>query len=129
MGEAPINPWGRVALTALNGTCVLAVIELLGQSSLDSPLTFSLYCFAVAVPLLTLVVAVSVAQLDDAGRSLTKCEWGALKVGIVAALVGIGATFFHFSCCIGIVFAVAGACSVVEFGWSHKHRRDQLLRQ
>jgi hypothetical protein len=100
---------GRLLFTALLGVSIIAVIQMAGRAQLDRPLLFSRYCFAVAVPFLASFVWI-VDLISDSEKLFE--AWYYNFVGIVgssASLLGIGATFWHFSRIVGIVFIVCSA--------------------
>lgn len=87
----------RLLCSGALGISVVAVVQLLQLSSLDTPLVVALYAFAAAIPLTAMVVYVTTLEIDN--QAAAKPEWLFLVLtllGLVVSLVGVGALFFHF---------------------------------
>ena len=105
--ELKDNNQDKISNTALLGLSVISVVQMLGTATLDFALTASLYCFAVAIPLL----ATSLWVIDNELKLGRKNKpWYCVVVGVVgvsSAGFGLFAVFWHFSRSIALVFGIA----------------------
>lgn len=95
---------------------VVVLMELLAKSSLDTPLTISLYCLAISIPLITLQILTLRADLQ---YEFTINHWFTIHTGIAALLisfVGLGAMFWHFFWIVGVIFVVFGLYGLWAWG-------------
>jgi hypothetical protein len=105
----------RLSITALLGVGVISVVQLLGATTLDDSLRFSLYCFAVAIPFLSAYLQV---LSFDPRRKHFPGRWYVATfsaLGPLVSLMGLGGIFWHFSRRIGLLFIAA--CLVAMFIW------------
>jgi hypothetical protein len=110
----------RIAFGALLGLCILAVFQFLSITSFDTALKIALYCFTLAIPLLTLYLA---NLLMSSSYEQLANHWYhsvAVVVGGIAPVVGMGAVAWHFSVRLGSAFAVLAFVAAVLFG-SYEH--------
>lgn len=88
------------------GACVLAVFAMLGVSELDRALTVSLYCFGIAIPLLTYFLEALVLGYLSGSSEIPTYNLAILVIAAFAFVVGLGAIFWHFSRNAGIMFTL-----------------------
>jgi len=118
---------------ALSAICILIVVQLLGQESLDIPLTISLYCFAIAIPLLALITffrrispalkrfALFSMEIKIPSSFENNAEFQSwlnnqpiripITLGLASKLfplVGIISFFWHFSGWVAFIFLLSG---------------------
>ena len=102
----------RILLAALAGICTVALIQILGLTDRDIPINIALYCFAIAIPMLS--TSVYALVIESAYKS-TVMPWyidAMFGVGIVGALVGTACLFWHFSWVIATTFLICGAAGI-----------------
>lgn len=101
MAKIPVNQkrneQRRIIFGAFLGTSVVATIQLISIQSLDLPLTFSVYCFAVSIPLLTLGLYTAMIESREQFTVESRPVLYAEELGVLAAAGGILALFLHFS--------------------------------
>ncbi len=93
----------RLICSGALGVPVVAVIQLLQVSSFDRPLLFSLFCFAVSIPLMAMSVYVITVGIDNKNPLQDRLSkiyrrlfmFGTL-IGLFATAGGLLALFFHF---------------------------------
>jgi hypothetical protein len=93
----------RLIYAGLLGLSVAALLQLLDQAALDTPLSTGVYCFAGAVPFLAVGLIT-----DYARRAGTEIPTWRDVVGILGALTavtGLGALLLHFGVGVCVVFA------------------------
>lgn len=96
----------RLMYAGLLGLVAAGVIQLFEKDNLTPALLVAVYAFASAMPLLTCGLLADYAR--KAGRVVPPLHTLVGGLGILAAVVGISASFFHFGLGPGAVF-VAGA--------------------
>lgn len=93
----------RLIFAGLLGLSAAVVVQLIDKGDLGPCQTFAVYAFAAAVPLL------AVGLVDDyarrAGTPVPKWRAWLGVLGCLAAVVGLGAVFFHFGTGPGLTFA------------------------
>jgi hypothetical protein len=100
----------KLTFGAFLGIASLAVIQFLQLRTLDAALTVSLYCFAVAIPVLAMgMFIIAVQELYEVTIYPVWADW-VETLGVALAFVGLGGIFWHFHCQAAIVF---GAVSVL----------------
>jgi len=107
----------RFIFSGLLGISVVAIIQFLQLSALDTPLTVSLYSFSVAVPLLTLsvftITVTSHLEYTVVPGYLVMTH----TIGTFAAFTGTVCIFWHFSRIAGIVFLLMSLIATVIYSW------------
>jgi hypothetical protein len=105
----------QVVVGALLGVDMIAVIEMLGLSFLDTPLKISLYSFASAIQALATEM-VNLVVMSRYKRELLTCyNTLAFLAGILASLFGIDMLFWHFSNKAGILFTILTVFGVINY--------------
>lgn len=110
MSESP-NPReaNRLFYAGLLGLSVAVVIQLVDKDELNTSQLVTVYAYAVAMPLLAAGLIADYASVS--GASVPRwMDWLGILGGI-AAVVGLGAVFFHFGPGVGVVFT--SGCAVV----------------
>lgn len=109
--ESPPREADRLIYAGLLGLAAASIVQMTDKEDLDISQLVGVYCFASAIP----VLAVSLIT-DYARRAGTAVPvWRDLLgiFGVVSAVVGLGALFFHFGTGIGVVFAVGCVLGIV----------------
>ena len=108
--ERPGVALDKLTFGALLGIASVAVIQFLQLRTLDAALTVSLYCFAIAIPILAMGMFIIAVQ--DLYQVTTYPVWADLveTLGVILAFFGLGGIFWHFQCQVAIMF---GAVSVL----------------
>jgi hypothetical protein len=88
----------------LIGLSVVALLQILGTTEMASLQRVSLYCFAIAIPLLAFCFAVTAVTPQDK-FVLRRYIWHPLDVGCGLALAGIGLLIIHVAPIAGVIFA------------------------
>jgi hypothetical protein len=132
-----------IATGALIGTATLAILTMLGLPHLDRPLTFSLYCFAVALPMLVLGYPFGTQKYENKRsllfvRFLSEAAW-VLETGVGYILMALGflAILAHFSISLAItavvsavawyVLSLIGASgAAIIYIWRHRRGFERL---
>jgi hypothetical protein len=101
------------------GISVAAFVQLLGveKANIDRPLIIAIGCFAVAIPILAMGVALTTREVDY-GSDVKGGELWLSSVGLIGlfvALVGLGALFWHFHVLIALLFAVVAIIAIILF--------------
>ena len=103
----------KTACAALVGVGVVALVQMLSVNSLDVPLKVSVCSFAFSIPALSTVLIC--ALVDDTYAVFHSKRY--LKtvntIGYVAALIGVGALFFHFAVYAGLIFTGMSLIGIV----------------
>lgn len=111
MAEAPEShprDADRLIYAGLLGLSAAAVIQLIDKADLNTPQVVVTYAFALAIPLLAVGLVTDYAR--RAGTPIPRWRDAIGAAGALAAVVGLGALFFHLGAGPGAVFA--GACLV-----------------
>lgn len=104
--EAPTHDADRLIYAGLLGLAAAGVIQLSDKSDLNWPQFIEVCAFAVAMPLLAVALISDYAR--RAGTHVPRWRDLIGPLGALAAVVGVGALFFHFGLVPGGVFT-AGA--------------------
>jgi len=99
------NTQDQIASGGLIGIGVIVVTQLLALGVLDKALKVSLYCFVISIPLLSLYSLNLVVMSHNKYYSLTWYNLFSVGAGMLSALVGVGAVFWHFSRVACLIFA------------------------
>jgi hypothetical protein len=104
---------------ALIGIAVVMVQPFLGARTLDASARVSVVAFAVAIPLLAVLVLVNRQETFRGRRTASVSVVVAQSVAQLAAFVGIVAGFWHITWVAGVAFLVAAivAVGVHSAGW------------
>ena len=94
----------HVGLLATSFACLLVLLE---QDSASTAQLIGLVCFAFSVPALAVCVSALFIQQIDKREALSRIPFPYRILGIVAAIVGIDASFWHFGAIPGIAFLVS----------------------
>lgn len=101
----------RLLFSGALGIAVLAVIECLQlrPDAFDAPLTVSLYCFAISVPLTaTGIVLPTMGDKPVLQKLDAFIFYIGGRVGLSVSFLGMVCLFWHFFTAAGIIFAVFG---------------------
>jgi uncharacterized membrane protein HdeD (DUF308 family) len=103
----------RLVYAALLGVSSIAVIEFLQFPKLDTALTISLICFAVAMPLLAM--GIFIIALTNQYQAQREPLWfGTLELlGVLAAFFGLGAMLWHLHWIAATLFCAATLVAVL----------------
>ena len=93
----------RAIYVGLLGFAAAAVIQLIDKQDFNSAQLVAVYAFAAAIPLLTTGLVTDFARRS--GHPVPAWRDGLGFLGVLSAVVGIAAVFFHFGTGPGIVFA------------------------
>jgi hypothetical protein len=106
MPEKPSDA-DRLIYAGLLGLSAAGMIQFIerDRDSLDTGLQVALHAFAIAIPLLA--VGFVNEYLRSSGRIVSPWRNLAAFAGCLAAVVGLGALFFHLGPVAGLVFAVS----------------------
>lgn len=110
-GPQPTQDADRLIYAGLLGLAAAGVIQLSDKSDLDWPLFIEVCAFALAMPLLAVALISDYAK--KAGTRVPRWREALGPLGALAAVVGIGALFFHFGPVPGGVFAAGAVLGVV----------------
>ena len=108
---APEREADRFIFAGLLGLAAAGVIQLSDKDALSLPLLVEVCAFALAIPLLAVGLVTDYAR--RAGTSIPLWREALGLLGALAAVVGLGALFFHFGLVPGAVFAAAALLGVV----------------
>jgi hypothetical protein len=103
--DPPSREADRLIYAGLLGLSAASVIQLIEKETLPIPHLISVYLFALAIPLLAVGLITDFAR--RAGTPIP--AWHDLigLAGASAAVLGLGALFFHFGLGVGLAFVVA----------------------
>ncbi len=101
----------RLIYAGLLGLAAATLIQLVDKDTLNLAQQVGVYANAVAVPLLTGGLMTDYAR--RAGRDAPPGHRLLGLFGILAALVGLAAMFFHFGTVVGGVFLASAAVTIV----------------
>lgn len=104
---------------ALGGGCVVAIIQLSTSSQLSTALIVAVHSFAIAIPLL---LGASVSCRTILHRGIGSPAAGIAThafgiAGILGAITGVAAMFFHFGFSVGLAFIVVLLAVVITLYW------------
>ncbi len=108
---APEREADRLIFAGLLGLAAAGVIQLSDKSDLAAAQLVEVYAFAVAIPLLAVGLVTDYAR--RAGETIPLWREALGLLGAVAAVVGLGALFFHFGTGPGVVFVAVTVLGVV----------------
>jgi hypothetical protein len=111
--DKDVNKRMEVISGALIGVAAIAVVETVGITQLDWPLTVSLYSFTISIPLLSLAF---LSLMDESGYEYTVGDsWhvGAWLAGTLFSFVGLAAVICHHSFVATVLFAVLSFVGVI----------------
>lgn len=113
-----------LVFSGILGISVLAVIQFLQLNELDQYLTISLYCFAFAIPLLTMFVFQlrATAHLKFMIRRSHFALLGNLS--ITTGFLGLICIFLHFSKSAGAIFFLSSIAAVIIGGRFHRKNEE-----
>ena len=94
----------RVIFVGLLGLAAATVTQVASRENLTAELDAAIYCFALAMPLLTGGLVSEYAR--QAGTPVPASQMLVGLVGILAALGGLLCLFLHFATTAGVVFGV-----------------------
>lgn len=100
------------------------MLQFLSLNALDKRLSLGLYCFVISIPLLALHLRILLLHTGADYRIRTWYDPVAAIIGLLLSLVGLTATFFHFSIKAGCVFS-----GLVIFGLLASHHYRVRVRQ
>jgi hypothetical protein len=101
----------RLIYAGLLGLAAAAVLQLLEKDEPSLAKLVGIYAFAIAIPLLTAGLIADYARQANRDVSPVYTLLGGL--GMLSAVLGFGALFFHYGPGPGATFAVAAAVSLV----------------
>jgi hypothetical protein len=102
--------------SALIGTAVIALIQLLQVTILDLPLRVGLFSFAVAIPLLAGSLMCDNMKADYPINIDTYLEFAMNWGGILASYVGIACLFWHFGFYVALTFFLFSIGAYIAWG-------------
>jgi uncharacterized membrane protein len=111
MPEKPSDA-DRLIYAGLLGLSAAGMVQFIerDRDSLDTGLQVAVHAFAIAIPLLA--VGFVNEYLRSSGRTVSVWRNLAAFVGCLAAVIGLGALFFHLGAWSGGIFA---ACVILAF--------------
>jgi hypothetical protein len=101
----------RALYAGLLGVALVTTVQILSVPQLGRALTFSIYAFAFAIPLLCFSLHAVMQEEQNLKTVEPTYVFFANLIGVVAASVGVAALFFHFSLATGICFLASALCS------------------
>jgi hypothetical protein len=114
----------RVLCSGSLAISLLALMELLPQSSLDLALQAAMYCFAVSIPLTAMSVYVTTVEVDNQNAARPVDTFMVLMfLGLVATLAGVGALFVHMAGITEYVHFLFGGVCLLAIGFGVKFRK------
>jgi hypothetical protein len=96
-------------IAPLLGTSIITLVQLLTIEKLDTPLSFSVYCFAIAIPILVFTWVYNSRPVGKTGPGYVD---NICVFGLLAGIAGIGAAFWHFSWMAGTVFILSSGIGI-----------------
>ncbi len=119
--QAPVSQ-DRFIASGLIGVSLLVLQVFLYTGLSDLSVTVSVIAFAVAIPMLAIfVLTITVAGPMPDSKRLDLLFY----TGILAAAIGVAASFFHVSPLAGIIFVVSGIISVIIHATVIRQRRTE----
>lgn len=106
---------------ALIGLNIIILLQLLTLTPLDRPLSISLYCLVVAIPLLAMA---QMNSMQASGLEYDLDSWlfdAAQAVAGLISLIALGALFWHLSPTSGRIFLAlcfAALIGVIAYGFA-----------
>jgi len=123
--------WTQQALVVYGGLIAIGVVilqALISAPSLDLPLQVSILSFAIAMPLLAIMVLVNHAQASYRYASYPRYLSLAISLGQVGAFIGVFAAFWHISWIAAVLLVISGLVGLVVYAaYSRQLARDNPL--
>jgi len=120
--------WTQQALVTYGGLIAIGVVilqALISAQSLDLPLLISILAFAIALPLLAVMVLVNHAQASYRYASYPKYLTVVILLGQGGAFIGVLAAFWHISWIAAALLLVSGGIGLVVYAvYSKQLTRD-----
>lgn len=120
--------WTQQALVVYGGLIAIGVVilqALISAQSLDLPLLISILAFAIALPLLAVMVLVNHAQASYRYASYPKYLTVVILLGQGGAFIGVLAVFWHISWIAAILLLISGGIGLVVYAvYSKQLTRD-----
>ncbi len=120
--------WTQQALVAYGGLIAIGVVilqALISAQSLDLPLQVSILSFAIAMPLLAIMVLVNHAQASYRYASYPRYLSLAIMLGQGGAFLGVFAAFWHISWIAAVFLFFSGLVGLVVYAaYSKQLARD-----
>ena len=110
--------WTQQALVTYGGLIAIGVVilqALISAQSLDLPLLISILAFAIALPLLAVMVLVNHAQASYRYASYPKYLTVVILLGQGGAFIGVLAAFWHISWIAAILLLISGGIGLVVY--------------
>lgn len=110
--------WTQQALVVYGGLIAIGVIILqaiISAQSLDLPLQVSILSFAIAMPLLAIMVLVNHAQASYRYASYPRYLSLVIVLGQGGAFIGVFAAFWHTSWMAAVLLAFSGLVGLVVY--------------
>lgn len=114
----------KTVTSAFLGFDLIAALQFLTLNALDKRLWLALYCFVISIPLLALHLRILLLHTGAEYRIRTWYDPVATIIGLPLSVVGLAATFFHFSVKAGCVFS-----GLVLFGLLVSHHYRVRIRR
>ena len=120
--------WTQQALVVYGGLIAIGVVilqALISAPSLDLPLQVSILSFAIAMPLLAIMVLVNHAQASYRYASYPRYLSLAIVLGQGGAFIGVLAAFWHISWVAAVLLVISGLVGLVVYAaYSRQLARD-----
>jgi len=99
----------------LIGIGIFFVIDLISETPLDLPLTIALYCFSISIPFLALLILFNQIMSSREYAIFPVYATISAVIGVIGALLGTLAEFWHVSWIAGGLFALCSLWGLVSF--------------
>ena len=106
------------------GIGIVLVQPFLTSGPLDPSATICVVAFALALPLLAILVMVN--RLDGAATSYSRVIGFGKGVAVISASVGVAAAFWHMHWLAGVTIVVAGIAGVTVYGATYRRYLSTL---
>jgi len=104
----------RYVFGGLLGLSIAIIVQILDKELVDR-LRWAVYCFAVAIPILTSSFVLVVMKQPDTHYKLPGLRHFLGLIGVATAIVGLWFIFFSFGTNIGIVFTASFVLAIGAF--------------
>lgn len=119
-----LNKDDEIIFSALFTIGFVAITQLMKVDVLDKPLTVALYCFAISLPFLSMMIYIKRGERDVNMFYTSVVIIFGYRLGLICAIAGMVSIFFHFSITIGIIFSISCLIALVGLVKFAEWRKD-----
>ncbi|MGB3181721.1 MAG: hypothetical protein WBB45_10045 [Cyclobacteriaceae bacterium] len=115
MADDSLSGTRKLFIAGMLGFNLVVVVQSLGISKLNLPLTITVILFSLSLPLQVLLLAINEFRTNESDDFISGGTWPANYMLIVSTIgfsIGLTSLFFHFSILAGSVFLLSSITSI-----------------